>query len=224
SSLCRSRKSLRSCSSDAAGVARRRTCCKSDPTAFASMERPPEHPAFGITPYTVRPPRRGAQLFLMGVRKVGGRPGSACRPKASPNVLPMTLPRPAGGLVGLVPDDDGLGREPDELQAVLVGEDVVEAPVPVRLVGAEVLAEDRAGHGAVERQDFRPAAHADVMAEPCSRVPVDNADGAPRVALQVGREGRAADDPDGLPIPVEPNGGLTRATLGVMGQVGIQWP
>src|SRR5262249_9666996 len=110
SSLCRSRKSVRSCSSDDAGMARRRTCCKSDPTAFASMERPPEQAAFGITPYTVRPRRRGAQLF----------PHSADQLE-SQNVLPLTLSRPAGGLVGLVPDDDGLGREPDELQAVLVG-------------------------------------------------------------------------------------------------------
>ncbi len=109
--------------------------------------------------------------------------------------------------VGLIAHNDSFGRDADHLQGEFPGEHVIEAPVPIGLVGAEVSSEDRPGDRGLEWKDLRLAPEADVMAEPCCRVAVDNAEGLYTcIPLQVCGEGRAPDDPDGLAVPMEPDG------------------
>src|SRR5262249_8609078 len=99
-----------------------------------------------------------------------------------------------------------------------------EAGVPVALLRPEVPPEDGLGHRPVEREDLRPPSHPDVVAQPCRRFPVHDAEGTPRVALQGSRERGAADDPNCLAVTVQPDGGLARAVLRTVGEVRVQRP
>src|SRR6185312_6950639 len=82
--------------------------------------------------------------------------------------------RPARRAIRLVPHDDGLGRDLDQLRGNLAREDIVETGVPLRFVGPEILAKDGAGRRDVEGHDLGPAADPDVLAPPGGDVPVDD--------------------------------------------------
>lgn len=130
---------------------------------------------------------------------------------------------PRRWLVRLVPNHDCLRDDTDHVQIQFAGDHIVKPPVPIRLVRPEIPAEDRPGHRAIEREDLRPAANADVVAAPRRRVPVYDPQGAAGFAFQVRWERRTADDPDGLTVPMEPDGRFARAMLAVMGEMGVQW-
>ncbi len=76
----------------------------------------------------------------------------------------------------------------------------------------------------VERDDVRSTTQLNVLAAPRRRIPVHDADRAARFSLEVLRKRRAADDPNRLPIPVEPDRRFPRPVFGVVSQVCVQRP
>ena len=128
-------------------------------------------------------------------------------------VRSFAAPTPAARPIRLVANNGRLGRETNHLRARLSGEHVVEARIPVPFVGAEVPPENGFRHCSVEGEDLGASAKADVLAPPGSQLPVHNTDRTARVTLEVLSKRFAADNPNGLAVPMKPDRRFPRAVF-----------
>lgn len=124
--------------------------------------------------------------------------------------------------VRLVTHDDRLGRESDNWHTGLAIDIFAESRVPARFIRAEVFPKNGPSDRGAEREYLCSASEPDVLTPSGCRVPVNDADRAAGLAPEILGKRRAADDPESVAVPYEPDGRVPGPKSGIMRQVGIE--